>query len=342
MKPLVYRTPFKSLTSFAFLISFVLVFNISNAQYKKYSFTAQKMGSPFNLLFFSRDSMQATLQADQSFRLIDSLNHIFSNYDSTSELSIINRTAGIAPSSMSPLMFELVLLSQQAFIKSNRTFSISIGPLSLLWRQARLTKNFPSKMAIEKARLLSNFNSIIIDSIKHTIYLPQKGMQLDFGGIAKGYIAQRVIERLYQNGIQHALADAGGDIVMSEAPPTTRGWKVGINVIEKTNELLSQPLLLQNICVATSGDVYQYFEHNGAKYSHIINPATGYGITSLRNVTVIARSGAGADWLATACSILPIKDAKKLALDNAAELLITEKKGNKVLYHSTPGFKKFF
>ena len=167
-------------------------------------------------------------------------------------------------------------------------------------------------------------------------------MQLDFGGIAKGYIAQKVIEQLYKNGIHIALADAGGDIVMSEAPPNTKGWKIGINLPEKTNELVSQHLLLKNISVATSGDVYQYFEQDGIQYSHIINPTTGYGMTTQRNVTVISKGGATADWLATACSILPIKEAKKLALLNGAELLLSEKRGDKVLNFSTPGFKKFF
>ena len=101
-------------------------------------------------------------------------------------------------------------------------------------------------------------------------------------------------------------------------------------------------LLLHDKAVATSGDAFQYFKHRGRKYSHIIDPRTGYGITSQRNVTVIAANGAEADWLATACSILPITEAKKLAASLHAELLITELKNGRIIYHSTEGFRNYW
>jgi thiamine biosynthesis lipoprotein len=167
-------------------------------------------------------------------------------------------------------------------------------------------------------------------------------MQLDFGGIAKGYIAQRVIDYLKTSGIQQALADAGGDIVMSGAPLNQKGWLVGVNVPETTDDLLNKKLQLSNCSVATSGDVYQYIEKNGVKYSHIINPITGYGVTNLRNVTIIAKTGATADWLATACSILPIKEAKKLAISHQAALLITTLKNGKLIFEATSNFKNYW
>ena len=105
------------------------------------------------------------------------------------------------------------------------------------------------------------------------------------------------------------MADASGDIVMSDAPPGKNGWTIGINLPENENELWDKKLELKNFAVSTSGDIYRYTIHNGKKYSHIIDPRTGYGVTSQRNVTVIAKDGATADWLATACSILPIKKA---------------------------------
>ena len=167
-------------------------------------------------------------------------------------------------------------------------------------------------------------------------------MRLDFGGIAKGYIAQWVIDYLKNRGIQEALADGGGDISMSGAPLNSKGWLVGVNIPETTDDLLTHQLQLTNISVATSGDAYQYMEKNGVKYSHIINPKTGYGVSWLRNVTVIAPQGATADWLATACSILPLKEAKKLALDHQAQLLITTLQNGKIKYYSSPSFKKYW
>jgi thiamine biosynthesis lipoprotein len=138
------------------------------------------------------------------------------------------------------------------------------------------------------------------------------------------------------------LVDAGGDIVFGDAPPNKKGWIVGVNQPEQADDLLPEKLQLHNISVATSGDVYQFIEHDGKKYSHIIDPATGYGVTSLRNVTVIANDGALADWLATACSILPINKAKKLALSLHAELLITENVNNQLKRNNTKGFDKYW
>jgi thiamine biosynthesis lipoprotein len=167
-------------------------------------------------------------------------------------------------------------------------------------------------------------------------------MQLDFGGIAKGYIAQWVINYLKANGIQQALADAGGDIVMSGAPLNQKGWLIGVNLPETTDELLNKKLQLSNCSVATSGDVFQFIEYKGVKYSHIINPLTGYGVTNLRNVTIIAKAGATADWLATACSLLPIKEAKQLAISHQAALLITTLRNGKLVFEATPNFKNYW
>lgn len=313
-----------------------------SGQNKKYLFTQTKMGSPFNLLLVANDSSKASAIARDCFRLIDSLSQIFSDYDSSSEVSKINAQAGFRPITMSPAMLDLVLQSKLAYHKSHGAYDISIGPLSLLWRKARKIKTFPADSSIEAARKLVGFNWIQIDRKASTIYLPKKGMRLDFGGIAKGYIAQWVIDYLKNRGIREALADAGGDISMSGAPLNSKGWWVGVNIPETTDDLLDHQLQLANISVATSGDAYQYLEKNGVKYSHIINPKTGYGVSWLRNVTVIAPQGATADWMATACSILPLKEAKKIALENHAQLLISTIQNGKIKFYSTPSFKKYW
>jgi thiamine biosynthesis lipoprotein len=301
-----------------------------------------KMGSPFNLIIVSTDSIKAKHLAQKSFQLVDSLSHIFSNYDSSSELSKINTSAGLLPYKMSATMLDLVQKSQYAYIQSKGAYDISIGPLSSLWRNARKTKLFPEASTVLATKKLVGLGQVKINKRLGTIFLPVSGMLLDFGGIAKGYIAQRVIDYLKTSGIQQALADAGGDIVMSGAPLNQKGWLVGVNVPETTDDLLNKKLQLSNCSVATSGDVYQYIEKNGVKYSHIINPITGYGVTNLRNVTIIAKTGATADWLATACSILPIKEAKKLAISHQAALLITTLENGKLVFEATPNFKNYW
>ncbi len=324
------------------IILFVFFTLPLSAQKKKFTFTETKMGSPFNLIFVASDSIKARVIAQDCFSLIDSLSQIFSDYDTTSEVSKINAHAGLSPIKMTPALFHLVQLSEEAYVKSHGAYDISIGPLSLVWRKARKKKQFPPDSAVDAARKLVGFNQVQINKLSKTIYLPKKGMRLDFGGIAKGYIAQWVIDELKNRGITEALADAGGDIVMSSSPLNSKGWLVGVNIPETTDDLLSKKLQLANISVATSGDVYQFIVKNGVKYSHIIDPKTGYGVTSLRNVTVIAPSGSTADWLATACSILPMPLAKKLAQENHAQLLITTLQKGKIKYYNTASFNKYW
>jgi thiamine biosynthesis lipoprotein len=301
-----------------------------------------KMGSAFNLIIVSADSNKANHLARKSYELVDSLSHIFSNYDSSSELSKINASAGLLPYKMSRAMLDLVQKSQYAYIQSKGAYDISIGPLSSLWRNARKAKLFPEASTVLATKKLVGLNQVKINKRLGTIFLPNANMQLDFGGIAKGYIAQWVINFLKANGIQQALVDAGGDIVMSGPPLNQQGWLIGVNLPETTDQLLNKKLQLSNCSVATSGDVYQFIEYKGVKYSHIINPLTGYGVTNLRNVTIVAKTGATADWLATACSILPIKEAKQLAISHQAALLITTLKNGKLVFEATPNFKNYW
>lgn len=322
----------------------LLVFStpLLQAQTRKFSYSEMKMGSAFNLIIVSADSNKANHLARKSYELVDSLNHIFSNYDSSSELSKINASAGLLPYKMSRAMLDLVQKSQYAYIQSKGAYDISIGPLSSLWRNARKAKLFPEASTVLATKKLVGFAQIKINKRLGTIFLPNANMQLDFGGIAKGYIAQWVINFLKANGIQQALVDAGGDIVMSGPPLNQKGWLIGVNLPETTDQLLNKKLQLSNCSVATSGDVYQFIEYKGVKYSHIINPLTGYGVTNLRNVTIVAKTGATADWLATACSILPIKEAKQLAISHQAALLITTLKNGKLVFEATPNFKNYW
>ena len=324
-------------------VSFLCIAFTVNAQQKRFSFTELKMGSPFTIILYSGNSARATLLAGQCFNLVDSFVFIFSDYIDSSELSKLSAAAGSSLSvSISPAMFDILLQSKKAFDKSEGAFDITIGPLSKLWRKSRKAKQFPADDTVQAIKKLIGFNKLILDTINKKVTLTQPGMKLDLGGIAQGYIAQKVIDFLHSQNINHALVNASGDIVMSGAPPGLNGWTIGINLPERTDELLSRTLLIQQKAVTTSGDAYQFTEHGGKKYSHIIDPRTGYGVTWQRNVTAIANDGTTADWLATACSILSIKKAKRLAAALGAEVLIAEIKKDKLVFHSTKGFATYW
>lgn len=328
-----------------FFVAFVLLLPANvMAQQKRYSFTQPKMGSPFTIILYANDSTLAIDLARQSFSLVDSFVNIFSDYIDTSELSLLNASAVLnaAPVKVSPAMLDILVLSKTAFQKSGGAFDITVGPLIKLWRKARKTKTFPTAEMVLNAKQLTCFTNLVIDTINKTARLKSPGMQIDLGGIAQGYIAQKIIEFLNAHQVSNALVNASGDIVVSGAPPASQGWLVGVNLPESKEELLSQKLLLQHKAVTTSGDAYQYIDHEGKRYSHITDPRSGYGVTYQRNVTIIAGDGTTADWLATACSILSIRKAKQLATHMKAEVLITTFKKGRLKMYATKGFHQYF
>lgn len=294
------------------------------------------MGSPFTIIFYHSDSAQAHQLADDCFNLVDSFVAIYSDYIDSSELNRLSRSSGQDTFvAVSPALFDILLLSQKAYWLSGKAFDISAGPLTRIWRRARKEKRFPAFAEIIEKKKAVGFDKVIIDTVSKTICLTQPGMQLDLGGIAQGYIAQKVLQRLQQARTMHALVDVSGDIAIGTAPPGKHGWTIGVNVPEQSEELLTTKLLLQNCAVSTSGDAHQYMEYNGKRYSHILDPRTGYGVTSQRNVTVMAKDAVTADWLATTSCILPIRKVKQLAKKVGAKVLIgVMKKGKLQIYYS--------
>lgn len=296
---------------------------ISEAQDNRYAYSIQKMGSPFNLVLYADTKQIADSAAQESFRLVDSINLICSDYDSTSELFKLRYSVVGLPVRVSPILFELLYVAKAANKDAYGSFDITVGPLSRLWRNARKSQQFPTNGAINTARNRIGFNKVQLDSAAQTITFLQPNMQLDMGAIAKGYAADKVLALLQSRGITTALVDAGGDMVVAGMPPQKKGWTIGINVPGEQEQLLESKLILSNKAVATSGDAFQYMLHEGKKYGHIIDPRTGYGVTFQRNVTVVAPDATTADWLATACSILTLNQVKILAKKYKSEVLIT-------------------
>lgn len=315
---------------------------ISHQQLKRFQFIENKMGSPFHLIFYHHDSTEAAAIAKECFLIVDTLNNTFSDYTPKSEVGKLASQSNHSSFLLSDELFSMILRSHDAWIRSGKTFDITIGSLTHLWRGAKAEKRFPSNEEIAKAKRSSGLDNLVIYIKKKKISFLKQGMLFDFGGIVKGYAAQKMIDHLKTKNISIALADAGGDIAMSDPPPGKNGWNIAINLPEQENELMDRQLELKNCAVATSGDVYNYILHDGKKYSHIIDPRTGYGVTSQRNVTVIAKDGATADWMATACSILPIKKALELAKKENAALLIATIKNEKIIIYKTKNFEGYF
>jgi FAD:protein FMN transferase len=293
------------------------------------------MGSPLNITIFANDYARASFLGQKSFQIADSLNLIFSDYLENSELNRLNKTAGTDTfTPVSPALWDIINQSVKASKQCNGAFDISVGNIVKLWRKARKEKIFPDKTVLQNSLQTVDYQYIILDSTTRSVKLLQKNTLLDLGGIAKGHIAQVIVDFLQQEGIEKALVDAGGDLAS-----TGRGWRIGIS-IPNSEELMQGFLVLQNQAVATSGNMYQFVEIEGKKYSHIVNPHTGLGLTHQRNVTVIAPDGAMADWLATACSVLSVKKALKLIKKMPdCEVLMVEAHKGKLKKWQSKGFK---
>jgi thiamine biosynthesis lipoprotein len=322
---------------------FLLLFPFTlSAQLKRFEFSENKMGSPFGIIFYHTDSTEAVQIAKECFSIVDSLNNIFSDYNSESEVGKLALQTNQTDIKVSDELFAMIVRSKEAWARSGKAFDITIGTLTRLWRKVRKENRFPSDAEIKAAKDLTGFKNLTINERSKTISFKKPGIRLDFGGIVPGYASQRVTDFLKSKNIDIALVDASGDIVIGDAPPGKDGWAIGINLPESENEVWDKQLELKNFAVSTSGDVYRYIVHEGKKYSHIVDPGTGYGVTSQRNVTVITRFGTDADWLATACSILPIKKALALAKKEHAEVFIATLNNEKIVTYKSKSFDQFF
>ncbi|HYK56948.1 MAG TPA: FAD:protein FMN transferase [Flavisolibacter sp.] len=179
-----------------FLLALLTGFQ-SFAQLQRFSFSQPKMGSPFTIIFYATDSVQAKQQATNCYQLVDSLNAILSDYDLQSETSRLRGKAGSGEwISVSPVLSEVLRQSATAWQKSSGAVDVTMGPLSKLWRGARKTKIFLEKEDVLQTKKQTGFKHILLDTVHQRVQLVKEGMQLDFGAVAKGYIAQKLIDHL--------------------------------------------------------------------------------------------------------------------------------------------------
>ena len=310
---------------------------------KKYSFVRRAMGSPFTITIATDDSLGAARAASNAYGLVDSLNHILSDYIDSSEINRLSATSGqgrYVPVSAS--LFDILDRAQTAARLTDGGYDITIGPVVRLWRKARKTGIPPVRREIAAALQHCGYRYLHLDTANRSVWLEKAGMQLDVGGLGKGFVAQAVLDRLRSAGFIQTMVNAGGKIVTGPPPAGQSGWIIGINAPGEKEQLLPIYLSLDKMSVATSGDIYQFMEWKGRRYSHIIDPHTGLGLTRRRNVTAIAADGTTADWLATACSILSYRRSLRLIRNfPGAALLVTEKRQGKIIQKSSVIFNQY-
>ena len=278
----------------------------------KFEFDRVEMAVPIKILLYANDPEAANRGAQAAFDRIHAHNAVLSDYEPTSELRRLWATAGGGKAvPVSDDLWRVLTRAYELSERSEGAFDVTIGPMIRLWRRARDLHELPSPQQIEQARELVGYRLMRLDAEHRAVELTKVGMRLDLGGIAKGYAAAEALAVLRKQGLSRAMVHAGGDIALGDPPPDKPGWIVGITPPESNAPPLFY-LSLSRTSIATSGDTMQYTMILGRRYSHIVDPKTGIGLSDRSSVSVVAPDGATADALATAASVLGPEKGIKL------------------------------
>jgi thiamine biosynthesis lipoprotein len=274
----------------------------------RYEFNEPKMGAGFRIALYAPDQAAADRAARTAYDRVDQLNVILSDYDPNSEISRLSQMTldgpMAAPVPASEELFHVLSASQDVAEKTGGAFDVTIGPYGRLWKRSRDLGQLPTTRRIEEARASVGNQLMKLDPQHSTVRLLAPRMRLDVAGIAVGYVVDETLKALRDAGVDRALIDAGGDLGMSGPPPGKRGWRVGIQSLNAPQEMTGEYVELANAAISTSGDTYRFVEIDGKRYSHILDPRTGLGLTDRIGVTAIAPDGITADWIDTAVAVM--------------------------------------
>lgn len=310
----------------------------------RFEFEQVRFAAPVRLTFYAPSEEVANPLAQSIFDRLKQFDRIMSDYDPDSELSRLcdNSRAG-HPVKVSDELWDVLAASRRFSQATDGAFDISVGPVVKLWRVARRKKILPDPDALAQALTKVDGKSIILDEASHTVELQREGMRLDLGGIAQGYAADKAFEMLQAGGVTRAMVDVSGDIRVGDPPPGEAGWRVAIESAKGPNSSEgARTLALANCAVSTSGDAYQFVEIDGVRYSHIVDPKTGVGLTTASSVTVIAPDALTADGLDTAILVLgPERGLKTLDQFPGTAALFATVENDRVRVQTSAGFTAF-
>jgi thiamine biosynthesis lipoprotein len=287
---------------FARLAVMALVLSATANALEKCSFSRPLMGTTFSVVCYTQDRDAAEKAVHAAFAKAVEVNAVASDYDPLSEICRLSQKPVNTQHVVSPLLFELLAYSRWVAERTNGAFDPTLGPLTKLWRKTSATGLLPEPKHLALAREACGWKKFSLNAKGRTVTLHRTGMAFDLGGIAKGYAADLMVESLVAAGLPRVLVTAGGDVRMGDPPPNREGWNVAVKTFDARNT--DEILTLANAAVSTSGDLHQSVEIAGVKYSHIIDPATGLGLTERSAATVIADQGKLSDALATAACVL--------------------------------------
>jgi len=272
---------------------------------RRFEFSQSHMGTPFRIVLYASDETQARQASDAAYARVREIDLTFSDYNPESEVSRLSRTAGTGQEvTVSPDLWGLLDRAIVFSRASNGAFDVTVGPLTLLWRQAKQMQLLPAPAAVSAAVAQVGYEKIHRNAQARTVVLSATGMRLDFGTIAKGYATDQAVAVLRHHGSAAAFVSGGGDTTFGDPPPGRTGWRVVLGRTDLPGAPPERIVLVANAAVATSGDLFQRLEIDGVRYSHLLDPRTGHSLTDHSLVSVIAPDCVTANGLSTSVSVL--------------------------------------
>lgn len=304
------------------------------------AYTQPAMGTVFRIELHAEDKVAAEKTVAAAFQRVEAINAIASDYLPESELSRLNREPANKAVKVSEDLYELLSRSQEIAKLTEGAFDITAAYAVQQWRRARRQKQLPTKEQTAKAIAMTDWKALQLDEKSRTATKLKDGLMIDLGGIGKGYAADAALAVLKEHGFGRALVAGSGDLAIGDPPPGKEGWKVSLRTFEKPEgaDTMVQ-VLLKNCGCSTSGDLHQFLELGGARYSHIVNPRTGLGLTDRIACTVIARDATLSDGLATGLCVLGMEKGLKIAEQSPGTLVrFASPSGDSVRVVASKGF----
>ena len=285
------------------------------------------LGSPFEITVVASDSIQGNQFLELAISEVKRVENLISDWIPTSQISTVNKNAGIAPIKVDNEVFELVERAVRISKLTSGAFDISYASMDRIWKFDGSMKEMPTAEAIKNSVAKVGYQNIILNKNESSIFLKNEGMKLGLGGIGQGYIADKIKVVLQENGCSSGLVNVSGDINTWGKQPNGLPWSVGIiNPMNKNKVFATFPL--DDRAVETSGSYEKYVTFNGKRYSHIIDPRTGYPASGIISVSVFAKQTELADALATGIFVLGIEVGLDLVNQlNGIDCIIVDDKG---------------
>jgi len=265
------------------------------------------MGNRFEISVVTEHELVANMCIDAAVEEIRRIERLLTTFNELSQTNLINRNAGIKPVRVNQEVYDIIERSIRISELTQGAFDISYGSIDKgLWNFDQNMKSLPDAATAKKMVRLINYKNIILNKEDCTVFLKEKGMRIGFGGIGKGYAAERAKIILRRKGIESGIVNASGDLSTWGCQPNGQPWTIGISNPDAADHPFSY-LNISDMAVATSGNYEKYVIINGKKYSHTIDPKTGLPVTGIKSVTIISAHAEIADAMATPVTVMGIK-----------------------------------